>query len=317
MKNTIRIPFIFLLGSPLCASAKAFDQMTDLKTSFERLPNVRAEYLETIHDKLHLHKSEGGEQVYGADGSQNKIIASVGGGTAKVTYLLHDSKGKAIAPEQHAWKDNRSWYVSDEGHTGSIGGTPSGFINPLVIGYFVENSPAWSLQTKYKVTENSDGFTFEDGSWTLSATVGSGTQPRISRQFSPDKDKNPANRSEITVDSETQFLGASFPKRVSVKLYRNNNVAYEKTYELVKIEKGNTSDLKIAFAEKGLVKDLDSGIVYVVRRGQLVPDERFSKEVAEGISTRRILFLGALGILGLAVAYVFIQIRGRAKLGSS
>jgi hypothetical protein len=308
IRTIISITFTFSIFSLALANEK----IKNMKGIFEHLPSVKGEFIETVHDFRKDYKSEGGELVYGADGSRTRVVAYLGRGSARVAYFLVDTAGKALPPSESFWKDGKSMRIEENGHSGHIGGKPSGFINPLTLGFFVEGSPVWELGKTYKVIDAQGGFTLVDKDWRINATLQESGPTRMMKQVSPDKNQDMSNRTEYVIEEEELFDGSYFPKLVGVRIFLNNQISFEKTYTLIKLETAKESDLTPVYAEKGLVKDQDTGIVYEVRNGKLVRDEAFSNEVAQGISSRRFLFFGALGVLGLAIAFVLIQVRRRS-----
>ncbi len=283
-----------------------------LKSAFDRLPVVKAEYLETIKSNLARPKLEGGELVYGAEGSQTKIIATIGKGAAKVVYHFMDSSGKPLPPSESYWKDGKAWNVEDNGRSGLIGGSPRGFVNPLAIGYFVENTPVWVLAAKYKVKPRAEGFTFVDRTWILDAYLAKTSPARMIFQTSRTSNSVEGTRTEYTVENEVEHQGARFPKRLSIKIFKDNQVTHESIYDFVKFDKAADKDLTPMFAEKGLIRDEDTGIVYQVKNGQLVPDPVFSKNVAQNTTLRRIAFFSAFGILGAILTFLILRRRQSA-----
>jgi hypothetical protein len=107
--------------------------------------------------------------------------------------------------------------------------------------------------------------------------------------------------------------GNSFPKVQFIDV-RNIDGTPDRTfkYEFLKFVSAKGAPFTAEWKEGATVKDGDSGIVYMMQNGKLVPDPAFSKKTAEETTQRRLLFLACFLTAGGGIAY-WLSRRSRAK----
>jgi hypothetical protein len=119
----------------------------------------------------------------------------------------------------------------------------------------------------------------------------------------------------VTTEVKDWFVvgGDSFPKKVITEI-KNLDGRFEKsfTYDFVRLVEMQDPPFVAKWKEGATVKDGDSGIVYMMQNGKLVPDPVFAKKTAEETTQRRLLFLACFLTAGGGIGY-WLSHRSRPK----
>lgn len=298
---------LFCLCSACLSQADDGQLAKGLEATRSSIPPIAAEYTEEVSV---TNPDKSGIGV-GHQDSKSTLTCAIDALSSSKTigeYSIGDHK---IGEEKY-FTGNKGFYEAHSDSTqGRFGSRPSGFINPISVGFDFISEPMVSiLKTKPVQLIDSDNVDIqynEDGKFRCTF-VRFGTQLFVSKIDGGSA--RLGNRQVIETESWMEVKNTHIPRVSSITFYENGSITQVRKYTFVKLLPELMKPLEWKWKEGAIVKNADTQKVYVVKDGQLVLDPRFMKAEAASITLRRVLFI----LCGVGVAaWVAFRIKMRSK----
>jgi hypothetical protein len=308
MKRLCLALTLYLTGYALCQTS----QEVEVTKTRQRIKPTVAKYKEEIRT-ANQAKPEPGKMSWGDHDSIEAVVCGVSPESTFIQRFSADPK-KPLADGGNRVsirRGGKTYDVIESGGRGVFGKHPSGEIVPIACGLEVDGLEfseycrlrelkAISLDS-LEGSNGSEKFTVDlfrsNGQTLVRRAVGLGVN----------------YHTNLEVKAWVEHDGMQWPKVVKLVFNKPDGTWFStRTYTLIEFIDPKRAPFVAVWNEGATVKDLESGTVYMMQNGKLVPDPAFSKKTAEETTQRRLLFLACFLTAGGGIAY-WLSRRSRAK----